>query len=175
MIPLPDPPLSDDVVGLRPWRPADAAALVEAWSDAEIGRWTSVPPRTDLAYAQRWISGETERRERSLAVDLVVVPLASPGEVWGEVGLWDLGPNTGSGPRTRQAEVGWWVGSDHRGRGVATRALLLFSAWALDALALGRLVARTHIDNPASTRVAEHAGFQVVGVVDGERELELRR
>lgn len=175
MIPLPDPPLSDDLIGLRPWRSPDAEALVEAWADAEIGRWTSVPPRTDLAYAQMWIGGEAERRERSLAIDLVVVPLADPADVWGEVGLWDLGPNTGAGPRTRQAEVGWWVGADHRGRGVATRALLLFSAWALDALALGRLVARTQLQNPASTRVAQHAGFRRVAVVDGEQELELTR
>ncbi|MCP5028383.1 MAG: GNAT family N-acetyltransferase [Actinomycetia bacterium] len=175
MIPLPDPPLSDDFIGLRPWRPTDAGALVAAWADIEIGRWTSIPPRTDRAYAQKWIRGEAERRELSLAIDLVVVPLADPSQVWGEVGLWDMGPKTGSGSRIRQAEVGWWVGAEHRGHGVATRALLLFSAWALDALALGRLVARTQLDNPASTRVAEHAGFHLVGRVDGEQELELTR
>ncbi|MCP3854649.1 MAG: GNAT family N-acetyltransferase [Actinomycetia bacterium] len=175
MIPLPDPPLSDDLIGLRPWRPPDAGALVAAWADPEIARWTTLPPRTDRAYAQRWIAGGSQRRERSLAIDLVIVPLADPSDVWGEVGLWDLGRVPNSSRPARQAEVGWWVDADQRGRGVATRALLLFSAWALDALGLHRLVAHTKAGNPASTRVAEHAGFQLIEADDGGQLFQLTR
>jgi hypothetical protein len=37
-IPLPDPPLSDGSVALRPWMLDDVPALVEACADPEIGR-----------------------------------------------------------------------------------------------------------------------------------------
>ena len=42
-LPLPDPPLADDAVRLRPWGANDVDALVDAWADEEIQRWTRVP------------------------------------------------------------------------------------------------------------------------------------
>ena len=45
MIPLPDPPLRSGEVCLRPWRADDAPALVAAWSDPEIARWTGAAHR----------------------------------------------------------------------------------------------------------------------------------
>ena len=54
-----------------------------------------------------------------------------------------------------------------RGRGVATRALRLLSDWALspDGLGLARVQLTTDVDNPASQRVAERAGFEREGVL----------
>ena len=45
VIPLPDPPLRSGDLRLRPWRLDDAPALVAAWADPEIQRWTAVPER----------------------------------------------------------------------------------------------------------------------------------
>ena len=47
MLPLPDPPLTDGIVRLRPWSVHDVDALVEAWADEEIQKWTLVPARRD--------------------------------------------------------------------------------------------------------------------------------
>ena len=149
---LPDPPLADALVKLRPWRPADAPTLAEAWADPEVARWTGVPAIADEAAARRWIGGDEERRRRGLSLDLVV---EVGTELAGEVGLAGF-------DASGSAEIGWWVGSAHRGRGVATAAARLLAAWAPEALGLASVVARCHPDNPASGAVARAAGFELV-------------
>jgi RimJ/RimL family protein N-acetyltransferase len=145
-------------VQLRPWGPDDAAALVAAWHDAEIARWTGVPPQTDHAAALRWIEGDAHRRARGLALDLVV---DVDGTVVGEVGLADIDPGG------RSAEVGWWIGPEHRGAGLATAAARLVSSWAITELCVDCVIARCHPANPASAAVARSAGFVPDGMVDG--------
>jgi RimJ/RimL family protein N-acetyltransferase len=143
--------LADDAVALRPWRLADAAALAAAWADAEIRRWTEVPPDTTEAFARRWIAGESERRRRGLAIDLVVSPRARDDVVAGEIGL----VMAGSGA----AEMGYWTASAWRGRGFAARGAALVRSWVFSELALRELVARADPGNRASATVARRAGF----------------
>jgi RimJ/RimL family protein N-acetyltransferase len=150
-LPLPDPPLVDEELSLRAWDPADAEALATAWVDPEVVRWTGVPDAHDLAAARRWIDGDLARRQRGLSLDLVI---EVGGAVAGEVGLAAFDPRAG------QAEIGWWLVGEHRGQGLATRAVQIVSAWALDELCLERLVAACHPDNPASGAVARRAGFR---------------
>ena len=83
-LPLPDPPLADEGLLLRPWTIGDAAELVAAWADPDIVRWTGVPDQRDLPAAERWIAGELARRQRGMALDLVI---EVGGAVVGEVGL----------------------------------------------------------------------------------------
>lgn len=157
-LPLPDPPLRSGSLTLRPWREADAAVLVAAWADAEIARWTGVPARRDRVAATRWIAGGEGRRERGLAIDLV---LDVAGSVIGEVGLAELDGEAG------RAEIGWWVEARQRGRGWARTAAHLLAAWAVEELCLDTVVARCATDNPASGRVAAAAGFTLGAVTDG--------
>lgn len=161
-LPLPDPPLIDAELSLRPWDPADAVALAAAWADPEIAGWTGVPGVHDLAAARRWIDGDAARRQRGLSLDLVAVVDRA---VVGEVGLTSIDPAAG------QAELGWWLGADHRGRGLATRAVRLFATWALEELCVDRLVAACHRDNPSSGAVARRAGFD--GPVSGREGIDL--
>ncbi len=153
--PLPDPPLADGVVRLRPWRGEDAPALAAAWADEAIRRWTAVPAHPSEAHARRWIDGAELRRGQGVALDLVVSP-ADPDDdtVLGEVGLVTMA----GGPS--RAEVGWWTGPDHRRRGVATRAVTLFAGWCRDALEI-ELFAEVDPDNPPSLWVAEAAGVRI--------------
>jgi ribosomal-protein-alanine N-acetyltransferase len=60
--------------------------------------------------------------------------------------------------------IGYWVSPQSRGRGVATRALVLLSRWALRQ-GVARLELTTHPENVASQRVAEKAGFVREGVL----------
>ena len=99
---LPVPDLTGPTTRLRPWRVADAPALVAAWRDPVIGDRLSVPEPADEASAANWIS----QRERAWAdgrsVDLAVTDPPS-GTVIGEVGLSRLDPVR------RAALVGWWI------------------------------------------------------------------
>lgn len=164
-LPLPDPRLVDGEVSLRPWALGDASALSAAWADAEVACWTGVPPVRDEAGAARWIAGDEHRRSSGMSLDLVI---DVGGAVVGEVGLTGLQDGRGVG------EVGWWIGPDHRARGLAVRAVRLVAAWALGPLGVEVLEARCHPDNPASGGVAERAGFTLAGV-DGDAPVEVWR
>ena len=147
-LPLPDPALDDGVVRLRLWSVHDVDALVAAWADEEIQRWTRVPEQRGPDDALRWIASEQLRRDRSLALDLVISP-HDGDEVLGEVGMIPLA----GGPS--RAELGWWVGAAHRRQGVATRAVGLFATWLRDELEFTDLFAEVDPENPASVWVAE--------------------
>lgn len=64
----------------------------------------------------------------------------------------------------RSANLGYWVDSKRNGRGLATRAVAALAEHAFGALGLHRLEAGTLVDNPASQRVLEKNGFELVGL-----------
>lgn len=150
MLPLPEPPLADDAVRLRVWSGHDVDALVAAWADEQIQKWTRVPAQRNADAALRWIASEQLRRDRGLALDLVISPAAlDDNTVLGEVGMVPLA----GGPS--RAELGWWVAAPHRRQRVATRAVGLFADWLRDELEFTDLFAEVDPDNPASVWVAE--------------------
>jgi ribosomal-protein-alanine N-acetyltransferase len=162
-IPLPDPPLSDGVVTLRPWEPEDAPALVAGWEDPDVQRWTGVPDLRDEQQARRWIEGTPTLREGGRSLDLLITD-AQDHRPLGEVGLTAFGKAGG-----RDAEVGWWVLPEERGRGVAARAVDLLTTWALAApLHLSEVIAWVDAENTPSQQVAERAAFTRAGAT-GER------
>ncbi len=139
---------------LRAWGDADAPALVAAWADPEVRRWTVVPEPADLDVARRWIAGWDERRRRRLALDLVA---ADPGDdrVLGEVGLSSFDDGRSA------ARIGWWTAPGARGRGVASAMVAALTAWAHDGpLGLRVVVAEVDEANPASVAVARRAGYR---------------
>ena len=75
-----------------------------------------------------------------------------PGELLGSIGwrIVDQG----------NFQIGYWVKTEARGRGAATRALRLLSRWALDELGLPRAQLLAEPANRASQRVAEKVGFR---------------
>jgi RimJ/RimL family protein N-acetyltransferase len=81
------------------------------------------------------------------------------GALLGAVGVgvkpWDAG----------MAEIGYWLAPEARGRGAATRALVLLSRWTLREWPIGRLHLMADVDNTASQAVAERAGFTREGVM----------
>jgi RimJ/RimL family protein N-acetyltransferase len=132
------------------WGAGDIDALVEAWADEEIQKWTRVPERRGSNDALRWIASEQLRRDRGLALDMVIAP-TNPDDrtLLGEVGMVPLA----GGPS--RAELGWWVGAPHRRQGIATRAVGLFAGWLREALEFTDLFAEVDPENPASVWVAE--------------------
>jgi RimJ/RimL family protein N-acetyltransferase len=173
-LPLPQPELVDATCGLRlrPWGdvPGDIAGLVAAWRDPSVTAANPVPADASPEAARRWILGEGDRRDRGLALDLVISPLddlaAQPrtgrGPVWGEVGL------RGFDPIARRAEVGWWLAPEARGHGIAAAAVDLLVGWALaPPLDLQQVWARTDPADVASGRVAERARFRLLGTAAG--------
>ncbi|MGW2699169.1 GNAT family N-acetyltransferase [Streptomyces sp. NPDC001340] len=151
---------SNPALLLRPWCPGDAAALVEAYRDAALRRWTSGVVE-DEAGAARWIGeqarGWEERRRFAFAV---VESGPGPERVLGHAVL-----KFAEAPGASAAEVGYWTAAPARGRGVAPRALHALTEWAFAALGgdgLTRLELLHQADNAASCRVAQKCGYALV-------------
>src|SRR5690242_14579500 len=124
----PYPPLSDDVVALRPWEPADIPAIAEACDEAEIARWLDLIPQPYTEDDARWYVDHCQQGWREGTNSNFAIVEVSTGRVVGSMGARHLEPEQGV------TEVGYWVWTEARGRGYAARALRLLSDWLLDDL-----------------------------------------
>jgi RimJ/RimL family protein N-acetyltransferase len=159
VIAAPDPPLSDGFVTLRPWDDRDVPALVECIDgDEEITHWMDAIPQPYLdAEAHTWVEQATSFWRAGTSAPFAVTDAAT-GEVLGGVGFGWVGEE-------RVGEVGYWMRSEARRRGLTARAVGLISRWAFQELRCERLQLRADADNVASQRVAEKAGFMREGVL----------
>ncbi|MEU1468813.1 GNAT family N-acetyltransferase [Streptomyces sp. NPDC005761] len=146
---------------LRPWLPGDVTVLLDAYRDPAI-RAGSRAPVADEAAAERWLRDQAEGRESGLRHSFAVVDTALGAGPVGNVVLVRSGPCPGAG------EVGYWTAAPARGRGIAPQALEALTAWAFTVFAGDGLVTLDllhQVDNEASCRVAEKAGYGLVEVL----------
>jgi RimJ/RimL family protein N-acetyltransferase len=152
--------LVDGEIELRPLTQDDVPALtVELHGDSEIARWTRVPSPYTEEHAREFITTTDEKA-------FAVVDRES-GELLGGIGARVYAEHV--------VEIGYWVKAEARGRGVATRALVLMADYALSELAAQRVQLTTDPENRASQRVAEKAGFRREGILRSFHEIKGRR
>jgi RimJ/RimL family protein N-acetyltransferase len=150
----PDPPLADGVVLLRAWTLADVPDIVRCCNDELVARYIAVIP---VPYTEDDARAYVARNDDDRELNLAITDAAS-GAILGAVGV------------SRQddpgiAEIGYWLAPQARGRGAATRSLKLLAAWTLREMGVARLQLTTAVENEASQRVAERAGFVREGVL----------
>jgi RimJ/RimL family protein N-acetyltransferase len=138
-------------VYLRPWRSEDAHAVTAARRHPAIVMWSPETARPDsvemwLAIQMDWSTG---RRASFAVVDAESDVLA------GGARLYRIDWTSG------EAQVGYWTMPTMFGRGIATRAVVSVTDWAFNELRLRRLELSHAIDNPASCRVAQRAGYSL--------------
>jgi RimJ/RimL family protein N-acetyltransferase len=156
----PDPPLRGERVALRPWTDADLAAMLVAFGDPVVQRfsWTRSEPYTE-ADARAFLVEIEARRLRGEGVEFAFVEPDDDGAILGGGGIYDRDADE------RRAAIGYWLAAHARGRGVATEAVRLLARWSFDRLQLERLQITCGPDNIASQRVAERCGFTREGVL----------
>lgn len=143
---------------IRPWAASDLESLVRHANHPRIAanlRDGFPHPYTRQA-GEAWL-GVAARMEpvSSFAIEV-------NGEAAGGIGL-----HLKCDIERVSAEIGYWLGEAHWGRGIVTAAVRVFSDWGFDAFALTRLYALPFAHNAASCRVLEKAGYV--------REATLRR
>jgi RimJ/RimL family protein N-acetyltransferase len=145
-------------VRLRNIEPDDLAIFYEHQLDADATRMAAFPSRDRAAFDAHWatnILGNPTAINRTIVVD---------GQVAGNIGSW-----LQDGVRL----VGYWVGKEHWGKGVATRALATF----LHVVTERPLHAHVAKHNVGSIRVLEKCGFSVEreesSEIDGDDFTEL--
>ena len=140
----------DDRIQLRPWRREDLDALVRHADDEQVSRGTSdrFPFPYTRADGVAFLSGQV--------VDLSgpVFAIEIAGEACGGTGSSRL-----AGERAVGAEIGYWLGRAHWGRGVMTQVVAAFAPRVADALGVLRLQATVLDFNVGSARVLEKNGF----------------
>jgi len=153
------PTLTDGVVTLRPFRDEDVEEAV-AGHDEVIAHWFGwpvdavTPERMRQAIADWRTSYADDRSHVAFAIE-------AEGVVVGSVDI-----------RRRDAGVGelsWALYRDHRGRGLAARAVRTLIDYALTEVGQGglgytRVEAKVEPDNTASLRVATRSGLRREGV-----------
>jgi RimJ/RimL family protein N-acetyltransferase len=151
---LPGPPLADEVVAIRRWRPADVPANVMGFADPVVQRhsWPHTRPYTE-ADARAFYAEQQRERRAGTALSVALVEPGAPTTVLGGASLYaiDLA--------AARAAVGYWLVPAARGRGVATHSVRLLATWAFGHLATQRLELTCAPDNLASQRVAVRCGF----------------
>jgi RimJ/RimL family protein N-acetyltransferase len=142
---------------LRAPEPADAAWVYDACQDPLIARWTRAPSpyraSDAVAFVQGavggWGNGEDLR---------FVIEVTDTGELLGACGLT---VRSGDAGLSQDAEIGFWLSADGRGRGAATAAVGALVKWA-PSIGIGRVWAVVKHGNVASETVLERCGFVLV-------------
>ena len=135
-------------VHLRDVSESDLPIFYEQQLDEEATQMAHFPSRNWDAFMAHWakILPNPNNRTRAIVFD---------GQVAGNIASFDL-----DGHR----EVGYWLGKEFWGKGIATRALTTFLA---QANTTRPIYARVAKDNLGSRRVLEKCGFQVIGEMKG--------
>jgi RimJ/RimL family protein N-acetyltransferase len=129
-------------VQLREVRESDLPILFEYQADADASYLAAVPSRDRDDFMAHWA--------RILADETVITrAVLFDGQVAGSVLSFE---------RDGLREVGYWIGREYWGKGIATRAL----AGLLDVDNARPLHGRVAGDNPGSIRVLEKCGFERV-------------
>ena len=131
---------------LREVQDRDLGALFEQQADPESSAMAGVPSRDRPGFDAHW--------RRILANEGTVIRVIDvDGEVVGHVASW---------PSEGRRYVGYWLGREFWGRGLATAALAEY----LREVRERPLHALVSIDNVASIRVLEKCGFVEIGPAD---------
>jgi RimJ/RimL family protein N-acetyltransferase len=172
-LPAAPPVLADDAVHLRLLTVDDVELLLRGSHDADVVRWTFVPPGLDhdgaVALLQRWEAGSRDGRLRQYAI-------ASGAQPDTPLGVLSLILQDADDPEA--VDVAYWLLPSGRGRGLVTRAVQLGLGWAFDVAGCRRAVLHTMEGNVASEAVALRCGFAAAGRRTwhyGGRRFDLRR
>ncbi|MFJ8895741.1 GNAT family N-acetyltransferase [Leifsonia sp. NPDC102414] len=138
---------------------ADIDRVTELCAEPAIARWTTVPSPYVRENAETFVLDIVPAAWTSGASRTWAIRESEDGELIGMIGL--------DGIRDGEAEIGFWLAPEARGRGLMTAAVALAIDHAFapepSGLGLERLVWRAFVGNAASASVARRAGFRFEG------------
>ncbi|HEV7183582.1 MAG TPA: GNAT family N-acetyltransferase [Leifsonia sp.] len=145
---------------------SDVDRIAEVCQDATVARWTTIPVPYSRADAEGFVFDLVTGGWARGTNCTWAIRSEPRGLLKGMIGLDGIGDG--------QAEVGYWLAPDARGRGLMTEAAALVVEYAFAAesslsvappgLGLQRLVWHAYIGNAASASVARRAGFHYEGL-----------
>jgi RimJ/RimL family protein N-acetyltransferase len=139
---------------VRSWRPDDAPSLARHADSRKV--WLNVRDYFPHPYTHADAVGWLERIRESPPETQFAIEV--DGEAAGGVGFFlqrDV--------ERRSAEIGYWLGEAHWGKGIMTSVVRAVTGYGFDTYDLLRIYAQVFAWNPASCRVLEKAGYELEG------------
>jgi len=152
------PTLTTERLLLRPFDISDAADARRLAGEREIATTTlRIPHPYPEGAAEEWIGTHQHDFDEGRGVEFAVTDRES-GELIGSIGLRIDRDHA-------HAELGYWIGKPHWGRGYATEAGRAVIDYGFRELSLRRIHAHHMAHNPPSGRVLEKLGMKPEGVL----------
>jgi RimJ/RimL family protein N-acetyltransferase len=164
----PAEPIGDGQIALVPLSAEHLAGLEAVGNDPLVQRFTRVPEPFGSQEAARWLGLYEQGWEDGSRAGFAILDLAT-GAFVGMIAFVVLRLES------MEAEVGYIVAPEARGRGVAHRALTLLTRWGFEIVGLERIELRAELENPASLKVAERCGYVREGTMRGVHLKGVRR
>ncbi|MES0343707.1 MAG: GNAT family N-acetyltransferase [Anaerolineales bacterium] len=150
------PTLQTERLILRAFQMDDAPAVEKYVAEEAIAATTlNIPHPYTLDMAEEWIGTHKEAFENGQAVRFAIT-LGDRGKLLGAIGLEITAAH-------ERAEIGYWIGKPHWGKGYCTEAAIAVLQHGFDSLGLERIFATHFRKNPASGRVMQKAGMEHEG------------
>jgi RimJ/RimL family protein N-acetyltransferase len=161
--------LSDGVVTLRPWSRDDARFMAQAQADPAIRRYNGSHDRLGNPAPPPSIADAETAIDKFAANWRAFAATGTPsGVVFGILDTTSGEPVGCCGvddwSEEDVAQFGYWIGPEARGRGYATRAVVLLTRWLFD-MGAARAFLTIVAGNEDSVAVARRAGFGYEGTM----------
>jgi ribosomal-protein-alanine N-acetyltransferase len=141
---------------IRPWANTDAESLHRHANNRNV----SIHLRDRFPYPYEMENAKTFLGWLANQPSPTVWAIEVDGEAAGGIGV-----ELHSDVERVSAEIGYWLGEEKWGRGIATEALRAVTAEAFARYELTRIYAVPFADHPASIRVLEKAGYVQEGLM----------
>jgi RimJ/RimL family protein N-acetyltransferase len=144
-------------VRLEPLGAAHLGAVAAMLSDPDVLRFTRVPEPTPADFPQQWLAIYEQGRRDGTREAFAVLD--------GDDRFVGVALAFGIDRAEAEAELGYIVAPEARGRGIGAALLRALTDWAFRATNVERIRLVVDVENPASLRIAERAGYTREGVM----------
>ncbi|TGB03625.1 GNAT family N-acetyltransferase [Halobacillus salinus] len=140
---------------LKPFNKEDSMRITELANDKELATILGLPYPYRLEHAQEWIAIQPEQIQKGEEYPLTIVSKRE-GIIVGTITLRIDKSND-------KGELGYWVGREYWGSGIATEAIQRMIEFGFSQLELNKIWAAVLSENKASGAVLKKVGLQKEG------------
>lgn len=155
--PVEIPILVNGLTILRPVAEKDIDEIFRACQDPIISKYTTIRPDYKLEMAIQFVN---ERAPQFFANQSeLIFTIEHDGKFAGVISLHTIDQGN------HRAEIGYWLEKSMRGKGIGVTAAELLTDYGLLTIGFMRIEAMVNVDNPASQKLLEKAGYVNEGIL----------
>ncbi|OJJ47328.1 hypothetical protein ASPZODRAFT_132324 [Penicilliopsis zonata CBS 506.65] len=156
--------IKTDQCVIRPYTTEDIESSSHHANNASIARWlrNGFPHPYTVDDARKWI--DSVLNSSPMYDYVIAVSDGTDTDQAKTTAIGGIGLKTRSDVNHRTMEIGYWLGEEYWGRGIATGVVKAFSTWTFETFPqIVRLEAEVYEGNEGSARVLTKAGYKLEG------------